>query len=422
MIALCIALETIESQERGATRSEVDPAWVRQQALEWWPKGFQDDTSLEGFRTILDEMIGLGVVRRAEAHTYTLRSPNLANLLGTQKEIEEQLLEAGEREPPAPYEALHFRRGLADHPAVRSPLTSQQEAELLAPATDVVLVCGSQLAEMDEIVKFLPFACPGPCEILEIGTVIGDVTECIDSFRGNEARLCLVVVSSSCGWTNHWVSKTVELLKRKRSRGRFVRVVFVADPQQVWSWTAKSSSRQQLLARGVRELSLRPWTGPSLRRWLDDLGIALGEKTGRQQIQAVTGAWASPLRNFAERCQQESHRWQQHLAELETELLENPTWKNRLVLRSEAIVLCRTMAELGEPLDREDLGMMAGASLDSVESCSLLGGVALVCEEGHWKQMGTRRSPCPATLCPLSGMNGKRVVAPAGSQSIHRVG
>ena len=78
------------------------------------------------------------------------------------------------------------------------------------------------------------------------------------------------------------------------------------------------------------ELTLRPWTEPSLRRWLDDLGIAPGEGDGRERIRAVTGAWASPLRNFADRCQAESHRWQQHLTELATELLEDSSWGKTL--------------------------------------------------------------------------------------------
>ena len=359
VIALCIALETLESRDRNCPPRGADPAWVREQALEWWPKGFGDDTSLEGFRTILDEMIGLGVVRKMDANTYTLRSPNLASLLGTQKEIEEELLDANERQPPAPYEALHFRRGITDSPTVRSPLTAQQEAELIAASNDVVVVCGSPLAEMDEIGRFLKLASPDcQCEVLETSRDVADVVDCIETFYARDARLSLAVVTSSCGWANSWVEKTVAHLRRKTSRRRFVRVIYVADPQQVWTWTGNSSPREKLLSGGVRELTLRPWTEPSLRRWLDDLGIAPGEGDGRERIRAVTGAWASPLRNFADRCQAESHRWQQHLTELATELLEDSSWGKRLALRSEALGLFRTMNDLGEPAQREELGIL----------------------------------------------------------------
>ena len=253
VIALCIALETLESRDRNCPPRGADPAWVREQALEWWPKGFGDDTSLEGFRTILDEMIGLGVVRKIDANTYTLRSPNLASLLGTQKEIEEELLDADERQPPAPYEALHFRRGITDSPTVRSPLTAQQEAELIAASNDVVVVCGSPLAEMDEIGRFLKLASPDcQCEVLETSRDVADVVDCMETFYARDARLSLAVVTSSCGWTNNWVEKTVARLRRKTSRKRFVRVVYVADPQQVWTWTASSSPRERLLSGGVR--------------------------------------------------------------------------------------------------------------------------------------------------------------------------
>ena len=369
VIALCIALETLQRPTDYFRSQGVDPAWVREQALEWWPRGFEDDTSLEGFRTILDEMIGLGVVRKVDAHMYTLRSPNLAHLLGTQKEIEDALLDADERQPPVPYEALHFRRGIADAPTVRSPLTAQQETEVVTTLTDVVVVCGSSLAGMDGVGDFLRLASPeSQFEVLEVSRDVNDVFSCVDRFREGRARLGLIVVTASCGWTNEWVAKARTHLKRSKSSKRFVRVVFVADPRRVWSWTGASSPRRALLRSGVREVTLRPWTEPSLRRWLDDLGIAPGGGDGRERIRSVTGGWAWPLRDFAERCQLESHKWQHHLGALEAELLESPLWQRGLALRSEALALFRTMDELAEPVRREELDvLLAGTSLDEID-------------------------------------------------------
>ena len=83
-----------------------------------------------------------------------------------------------------------------------------------------------------------------------------------------------------------------------------------------------------------------------------------GEGDGRERIRAVTGAWASPLRSFADRCQAESHKWQQHLTELAAELLDDSSWRKRLALRSEALALLRTMNDLAEPAQREELGML----------------------------------------------------------------
>ena len=59
-----------------------DVGWVRDNATYWWAKGFAKDSSFEAFRTVLDEMVGLGVLRRT-ASRYALRSSNLLTLLGS---------------------------------------------------------------------------------------------------------------------------------------------------------------------------------------------------------------------------------------------------------------------------------------------------------------------------------------------------
>ena len=365
MIALSIALESLQQEGLSQTAAGVDPAWVRRQALDWWSAGFAEDTSLEAFRTILDEMIGLGVVRKVDGHRYTLRSPNLAHLLGTQREIEDELLDANERQPAAPYEALHFRRGGGDKPTVRSPLTAQQEGEVVQPSSDVAIVCGSGLGELEEVSEFFRRGSPDfECEVLEVGIGVGDVLEGAKSMRVGEARVGVVVVGAACGWRNEWVLKVRTQLKRLRSSKRFVRVVFVADPQRVWSWTAPGSPRRDLVRDGVAEVSLRPWTYGSLRRWLDELGIAPGDSEGRDRIRKATGAWAAPLRDFAERCEGQSHKWQSHMEALEGELGRDALWRKRLGLRGEAVRVLRTMMELGEPVEERELMELvdAGAS------------------------------------------------------------
>lgn len=49
---------------------------IRQEALDWWPTGFREITGQE-FSTLLDEMVGLGVLKEMEGRRYTLRNPNL---------------------------------------------------------------------------------------------------------------------------------------------------------------------------------------------------------------------------------------------------------------------------------------------------------------------------------------------------------
>ena len=60
---------------------------VRQDVLTWWPEGFQNSASEDAIRALLDEMVGLGVLRSVGVGSYTLRSPNVVSLMGTEEEI-----------------------------------------------------------------------------------------------------------------------------------------------------------------------------------------------------------------------------------------------------------------------------------------------------------------------------------------------
>ena len=103
VIAYSIANECIEQEGllgRGIDRRRIDEA-VR----DWWSEGFEDiEPYTDGFRSLLDEMVGLGVLRIVDEPEgrYTLRSPNVLLLMGTKEEIADNLLR--NREPPQEFE------------------------------------------------------------------------------------------------------------------------------------------------------------------------------------------------------------------------------------------------------------------------------------------------------------------------------
>ncbi len=363
VIALCIALEVAERASNGSRPEAVDPEWVRAQALFWWPAGFQDDVSLEAFGTILDEMVGLGVLRKTTGHSYTLRSSNLANLLGTQNEIELRLLDAADQEPPQPYEALHFRRGCSDDKWERSPLTAQQESMLLAETNEVVVLCGSQMTGLDAVDRFLPLACwdyahYATCDAQSADQVVAETTQLL---QDNSQVISVLAVPPSCPWTPAWVLQLNKLLKRKTSHRRFVHVVFVAGPRQTWDWVSTEETQTSGRTRGIREMSLHRWSLPSLRRWLDDIGVAVGDESAHVQIVGATGGWQMPLDEFARRCKTSPHQWSQHLTQLKQEFIDDSEWSRRLGMRTESLPTFRALATLDEAVTVEEMGFVDDA-------------------------------------------------------------
>ena len=67
-------------------------------------------TNEDTFRTLLDEMVGLGILRVAGENCYSLRSPNVITFMGTEREIENELMKNREVDPK--FEASTFRRVL----------------------------------------------------------------------------------------------------------------------------------------------------------------------------------------------------------------------------------------------------------------------------------------------------------------------
>jgi hypothetical protein len=114
LIGLCIALASIGEANGRALIEGFDVDWVRSQALGYWQDGFADDSTFELFRTILDEMIGLGVLRKVEPDRYALRSANVLNLLGNAKQIEQGLSDVMAMKRTPAYDAASFRRSLDD--------------------------------------------------------------------------------------------------------------------------------------------------------------------------------------------------------------------------------------------------------------------------------------------------------------------
>ncbi|MDZ7962903.1 MAG: sigma-70 family RNA polymerase sigma factor [Aulosira sp. DedQUE10] len=127
--------------------------WIRNEVLTWWYEGFQGLSSDE-IQVLLEEMVGLGVLRLSSTGGFTLRSPNVLLLMGTADEIEATLLQ--HREVPLEYEPFTFRSviGIKDK-FRRSPLTAQQESKLLSSENGVSIISGTVAAGLEDLKLYL---------------------------------------------------------------------------------------------------------------------------------------------------------------------------------------------------------------------------------------------------------------------------
>ena len=230
---------------------------------DWWKDGF--DIPKREFGTLLEEMCGLGVLRRrpgssGPAH-YVFRNPNVLRLLG---DIEEVL--SKERDVPALFEASSYHAQYGHQKAgspQRGPLTYKQEAQL-QKGRRISVVCGTRAAGLSDVTTFLEERTRYLEEHkertrwhpLKQSNDRDALAKELNRLRPPEHDTYLCVVAEDADWTMRWLERMAEALRTAR-RGDNFHVVFLADPDHLWRFMAElpdgvSRSRQQPIRLGSR--------------------------------------------------------------------------------------------------------------------------------------------------------------------------
>ena len=288
---------------------------------EYWPDGFKIPE--HEFRTLLQEMCGLGVLRQrsgdASSH-YVFRNPNVLLLLGDADTILDVL--SKERQKPVLFEASTFHAQYRDAKAEsprRGPLTYQQEA-LLKRGGRVAVICGAPAAKLADVTGFL-------AERIEENRR-RPLPACIDANAlarainrlrpDRETHICLV--DEGDPWTLHWVERANEAL-RTAARGGDLRVVFCATPNELWDRFVADLPDEYLEATNslFDWAPLQPWSAPFLRRWCSDLGRH--EASAKiDDLLDLTGGWPLLLDQYAASSEK---TWQARKDEIERYIAAN---------------------------------------------------------------------------------------------------
>jgi hypothetical protein len=268
---------------------------LRRMAHSWWEAGFKQTNERE-FATVLDEMVGLGVLRKVSDGKFALRNPNILLLMGSADEIQSIL--SREREPAEEFESTTWRvpprtGGETPH---RSPLTLSQVADLVRPANGVTVICGCGAASIGDVEKFLREQIDPEFLVTIEETAervrFGRTLEGIESRRGGGTTVYLV--PESVPWTTEWVTDATRKLARLHSKDKHARVVFVADPRTLLTETRAGLEQ---LGGSVVWMNVRPWHESFVRHWLTDQH-ALGDPESRSAIAAETGYWPMLLEQW----------------------------------------------------------------------------------------------------------------------------
>lgn len=361
VIAYRIALESIEKRAEGSLVDGFPLSWIRSEVVGLWREGFRDDSSREGFATMLEEMIGLGILARTDRGNYALRSPNLLALLGTHDEVEAALLDAVEREPRLEYEATYFRRELHSKAWRRSPLNAAQESSILVKQHQVSVVLGTRLAGLDFLEEGLRLACgEARFEVVAANdhqAFVGALERTGDLARDGRERegdTLTLFVTPETKWDASWVQTSLDRLDALRVRKTSVRIIFAGDALAALRW---ESGREVVRDRdALVEHTLTRWSDQALRRWMQDTNVGPGDNKGaRPTILNRTGGWPHLMHELGRLVTEAPTSFDRQLQRLDENITKLLRDRDLIGAPDSARNLFSKLAAYGEPMSTEDL-------------------------------------------------------------------
>lgn len=356
VIAYAIGLEALA---RGYDHAQgIDWRSIRQDCAIWWPEGFAA-TSERDFLALLEEMVQLGVLSQAKTlECFSLRNPNVLLLLGSKQEIENTL--QAEREPRIEFESMIFRPtlgGRVDTPA-RNPLTYRQLDEVVQMRSSVSLVAASEASGIDNLLPGLRDQ-PGMADS-RLFVQLDGATDKKDFIQELEKAIkrrvtdgiTVMLVPPSVPWNVEWVEAAQVKVKALKSVTSFVSVVFVADPQRLWT-LAGSIGEQDEWAEPW--LSVLPWERGFVIKWLEELQLPTDNV---DRLKALTGFWGGLLESAA-RVKGGALDFVSNLERM-TKLFKDHEWRrnNRRQLTGgieEAEAVLETLQGLGDGVSASDI-------------------------------------------------------------------
>ena len=243
-----IARESFDNEDIESSGISIED--IRNISLEDWPQGFDSDKSFWIFGVLLEEMVGLGILREVKDQRFSIRTPNLRMLLGNDDEIKQRYDDAKDGDPLEHPHPSEFRKTINGRPA---PLTAGQENKLLSTEPSVGLIFGTCLAGLDQVRQSLNQLCESLSQNDRTG---GPPIELHDASDATSLRSKLrqvskrrigfhIILVDRGAWDRAPIGEALEFISRHRARNRTIRPVFLGGPAEAWLWLKEPLPRRK---------------------------------------------------------------------------------------------------------------------------------------------------------------------------------
>jgi hypothetical protein len=261
------------------------------------------DISIEQMGVRLDEMVGLGVLIEDAGGGFSLRSPNLVRLIGSESEIENRLNELKAQKPGEHYH-LSYHSWLEDDAlGGYSPMTYEQDRLLSHSPSGVGLIFASEAQGAAQITTALSRYIPeelreagrGVLETVPSGVNCPEELESwLKQFRDsnpNKERLVALYRVPAGGDPGACIEVALDFHKGLWSKKRWMRTIFLFGASATWNWVRGDADRRASIERRAGVVVSPPlWDELGVRQRLFDLKKVDTAEAVRAVLRA-TGGW-----------------------------------------------------------------------------------------------------------------------------------
>lgn len=286
VIAHVLGLLKWNDREAEVMRDGLTAQQIKFETSEYWPVKY-DHVLLDDMQIILDEMFELGILGKIEHYgksaTYCLRTNQVANMLGTEFEIIEELRKLKDIKPNetySPFTHRRFLRGVSDPSSIKdarniSPLTDSQLQSIFqvdGAAAGIQFIVGTRLlglnyvnAAIEKYSKTFEIGSEQTMIDVQLARTQNEYAELIRSGPRDKFQLKVVICSPRISVSRNLIEFTEN---QSSVMTGTVRPILVLDALQ-------PDLRELAIRRGA--ISLRPWGEEMLRTYLKQVEMPVAD-------------------------------------------------------------------------------------------------------------------------------------------------
>lgn len=286
-------------------RREFTPMDIMKLATQSWPEGFKK-LPPEEFKSLLKELMGLGVLVQRDNGNYRLRNGNVVRALGSEQEIADRIEDLASQPPPPRHTDAHnLRLVIGDTVEQRSPLTVKQAGDLTTMQSGVGIVFGSKALGVSGVpatLKYIAGSRPEDSSIVyetippEMVTY-RQIRDRIDTLLKRRLKRKIILYSQADQLDSRDMPLTDFMfqmsyhLKQQRKRPFSLKWITAFDAKMAYEWFIDEKTGWQQVENQVDAVvTLSRWDEEMIKRFLSDAEIPNTQQI-IERIMKVTGGW-----------------------------------------------------------------------------------------------------------------------------------